>query len=155
MLLLEERNASTIDRAAGLKMLIHPGSAALRRALRDNIVCFPSRIPILLRQPAADMQWRMVLLFFVRGWSSARIAARFHVPKHQIKKSLHEWSFRALALGHIQIIDPEAFTAACQVEVAFGADRDHEAERNWRDERKEADGRFAAREEEGVSHAGL
>jgi hypothetical protein len=70
------------------------------------------------------MQWRMVLLFFVRGWSSARIAARFQVPKHRILKSLNEWSFRALALGYVQIIDPEAFEECCQVDVDYGTDRD-------------------------------
>lgn len=125
MLFLDEnRDAPAIDSEAGLKTPIHPGSAALRRALRGNIVCFPSRIPILLRQPPADMQWRMVLLFFVRGWSSAGIAARFHVPKHRIKKSLNEWSFRALALGYVQIIDPDAFTEICQVDVEYGTERD-------------------------------
>src|ERR1019366_4580380 len=116
----ENRTAWAIDSEAGLKMPVHPGSAALRRALRSNIVCFPSRIPILLKQPPPDMQWRMVLLFFVLGWSSARIAVRFDVPKHRIKKGLNEWSARALALGHIQIIDPEAFAASCQVDVEYG-----------------------------------
>jgi hypothetical protein len=121
MLLLDEnRNTAAIDSEAGLKTPVYPGSAALRRALRANIVCFPSRIPILLKQPAADMQWRTVLLFFVRGWSAARIAARFQVPKHRILKSLNEWSSRALALGYVQIIDPEAFEACCQVDVEYG-----------------------------------
>jgi hypothetical protein len=64
------------------------------------------------------------LLFFVRGWSSARIAARFHVPKHRILKSLNEWSFRALALGYVQIIDPEAFEECCEVDVEYGNDHD-------------------------------
>lgn len=121
MLLLDEtRNAAAIDSEAGLKTPVYPGSAALRRALRGNIVCFPTRIPVLLKQPAADMQWRMVLLFFVRGWSAARIAARFQVPKHRILRSLNEWSSRALSLGYVQIIDPEAFEACCQVDVEYG-----------------------------------
>jgi hypothetical protein len=125
MLFLDEnRNASAIDSEAGLKTPVHPGSAALRRALRANIVCFPTRIPILLKAPPADMQWRMVLLFFVRGWSSARIAARFQVPKHRILRSLNEWSVRALALGYVQIIDPEAFEACCQVDVEYGTEHD-------------------------------
>ena len=129
MLLLDEtRNAAAIDSEAGLKTPVYPGSAALRRALRANIVCFPTRIPVLLKQPAADTQWRMVLLFFVRGWSAARIAARFQVPKHRILRSLNEWSSRALALGYVQIIDPEAFESCCQVDVEYGTAHDsHEA----------------------------
>jgi hypothetical protein len=120
----ENRSAAAIDSEAGLKTPVHPGSAALRRALRANIVCFPTRIPILLKQPAADMQWRMVLLFFVRGWSASRIAVRFEVPKHRILRSLNEWSSRALALGYVQIIDPEAFEACCQVDVEYGTGHD-------------------------------
>ena len=120
----EKRNAAATDNEAGLKTPVCPGSAALRRALRGNIVSFPTRIPILLKQPQADMQWRMVLLFFVRGWSSASIAGRFGVPKHRIRRSLNEWSFRALALGHVQIIDPEAFVECCQVDVEYGAEHD-------------------------------
>jgi len=108
-----------------LKTPVHPGSAALRRALRENLVSFPSQIPILLKRPEADMQWRMVMLFFVRGWSSVGIAERFGVPKHRIKNSLNEWSVRALALGYVQVVDPEAFAACCHVEEEEGMDRDH------------------------------
>ena len=80
-------------------------------AVRANIVSFPSQIPTLLKQPSADMQWRVVLLFFVRGWSASRIGARFNVPRHRIWKTLNSWSVRALALGYVQVIDPEAFAA--------------------------------------------
>jgi hypothetical protein len=102
---------------------LHSGSAVLRRALRRNIVSFPSQIPAFLKQPPADMQWRMVILYFVRGWSSAKIAARFNVPTHWIRKSLNEWSVRALALGFVQVIDPEAFAACCHSDVEFGTSR--------------------------------
>jgi hypothetical protein len=122
----EKRSDPITGSETGLKTPVFPGSAALRRALRSNIVSFPSRIPVVLKHPGADIQWRMVLLFFVRGWSSAAIAARFDVPKHRILKSLNEWSYRALALGHIQIIDPEAFAACCEVEVEYGTNRETE-----------------------------
>ena len=57
---------------ARLKTPIYPGSAVLRRAVRRNIVSFPSQIQAFLRRPAADMQCRVVLLFFVRGWTPFR-----------------------------------------------------------------------------------
>jgi hypothetical protein len=60
------------------------------------------------------MQWRVVLLYFVRGWSSVKIAGRFNVPKHRIRKTLNQWSVRALALGYVQVIDQEAFAACCR-----------------------------------------
>jgi hypothetical protein len=110
-----ERTVSFRDTAgeARPKTPVHPGSSVLRRAVRESVVSFPAQIPVLLKQPQADMQWRVVLLYFVRGWSSARIAARFHVPKHRIRKSLNQWSVRALALGYVQVIDHEAFAACC------------------------------------------
>lgn len=95
---------------------VHPGNFALRRAIRGNIVSFPSQVPALLKQPAADTQWRVVLLFFIRGWSSAEIARRFDVPRHRISEMLNDWSIRALALGYLQVIDAEAFRSCCRVD---------------------------------------
>jgi hypothetical protein len=69
------------------------------------------------------MQCRMVLLFFVHGWSSVDIAARFDVPKHVVWGILNEWSARALALGYIQVIDPEAFAACCRMDNEYGINR--------------------------------
>jgi len=68
----------------------------------------------------------MVLLYFVRGWSLEDIARRFHMPKHRVWKSLNAWSVRALALGYVQVIDPEAFAAQCRMERELGIIRDNE-----------------------------
>ena len=122
----DRKNAWDIHTEERLQTPLHSGSAVLRRALRRNIISFPSQIPAFLKQPPADMQWRMVQLYFVRGWSSVKIAARFNVPTHWIRKSLNEWSVRALALGFVQVIDPEAFAACCHSEVEYGADRSTE-----------------------------
>jgi hypothetical protein len=95
---------------------------ALRRAVRRNTVSFPSQIPVFLKQHPAGMQWRSVLLFFVRGWSSPRIAMRFRVPAHQIWQIIEDWSVRALALGYVQVIDQEGFAACCRVHEEHGAE---------------------------------
>jgi hypothetical protein len=92
---------------------VHPGIALLRRAVRGSIVSFPAQIPVLVKQPSGDIEWRAVVLYFVRGWSSTKIAARFQVPKHRIRKSLNQWCVRALALGYVQVIDHAAFAACC------------------------------------------
>jgi hypothetical protein len=122
----DRQNAWEIHSDDRLQTPLHSGSAVLRRALRRNIVSFPSQIPVFLKQPPADLQWRMVLLYFVRGWSSSKIAARFNVPTHWIRKSLNEWSVRALALGFVQVIDPEAFAACCHSDAELGASRNSE-----------------------------
>ncbi|HXN45080.1 MAG TPA: hypothetical protein VN893_00470 [Bryobacteraceae bacterium] len=98
------------------KTTVHPGGSLLRRAVRMNIVSFPAQVPVLLRQPAADVQWRMVLLYFVRGWSQPALAARFGIPIHRISKAINDWSIRALALGYVQVIDAKAFAVCCGVE---------------------------------------
>jgi hypothetical protein len=99
------------------KIPVHPGVRILRQAIRGNIVSFPSQIPSLLKEPA-EAPWRVVALFFLRGWAPTRIAARFQVPVHRIRKSLDAWCVRAFALGYLQVIDQEAFARCC----ADGAD---------------------------------
>ena len=47
----------------------------LRSAMRKNLVMFPSNVPIFSKLPRPEIQWRIVLLFFVRGWSCAEIAS--------------------------------------------------------------------------------
>ncbi len=122
----DQKNSWEIHTEEHVQTPLHSGSAVLRRALRRNIVSFPSQIPVFLKQPPADMQWRMVLLYFIRGWSSVKIAARFNVPTHSIRKSLNEWSVRALALGFVQVIEPEAFATCCHSDVEFGTNRNTE-----------------------------
>ena len=125
----EKRNASEIHGEERRKAPVHPSSGILRRAIRGNIVSFPSQIPIFLKERPDDMQWRMVLLFFVRGWSAANIAERFHVPDHRVWKVLNAWSVRALTLGYVQVIDPEAFAACCGADVECETNHDTEETR--------------------------
>jgi len=89
--------------------LLHPGNAMLRRAIQENLVSFPSQIPVFSKQARPEMQWKAVLLFFVRGWPICDISARFGVGTHRISKVVDEWATRAIALGYIQVIDAERF----------------------------------------------
>lgn len=105
---------------------INPGSKLLRRAVRKNIVSFPAQIPAFAKQPPDGAQWRMVLLYFVRGWNLRGIAERFKVPPHRVCQILNNWSIRALALGYVEIIDPEAFAECCRMDIDYGTDREQE-----------------------------
>jgi hypothetical protein len=120
----EKGNSREMHAAERMKTPIHPGSGILRRAIRMNIVSFPSQIPSFPKGSQADMQWRMVLLFFVRGWGVAKIAARFQVPNHRVWTLLNGWSVRAMAQGHVQVIDPEAFAVCCRDDVESGSGHD-------------------------------
>jgi hypothetical protein len=125
----EKRKTPEIHGGERLKTPVHPGSGILRRAVRGNIVSFPAQIPSFPKGSQGDMQWRMVLLFFVRGWSAAKIAARYHVPRHRVWTLLNGWSVRAMALGYVQVIDSEAFEACCRGEVDCGSGHDTEEKR--------------------------
>jgi hypothetical protein len=125
----EKGNSPEMHGAERMKTPIHPGCGILRRAIRGNIVSFPAQMPNFLKRPSAEMQWRMVVLFFVRGWGAAKVAERFHVPKHRVWTLLNEWSVRAIALGHIQVIDPEAFESCCRGEVECWSDDDSDEKR--------------------------
>src|ERR1039457_5775704 len=52
----EKRNNPEIQGAARMKTLIHPGSGVLSRAIRGNIVSFPSQIPSFPKGSQAEMQ---------------------------------------------------------------------------------------------------
>jgi hypothetical protein len=67
------------------------------------------------------MQWRVVLLYFVLGWSSGEICVRFHVPRHRIRQILKDWSVKALALGCMEVIDPNAFQECCRANAEQSA----------------------------------
>ena len=111
-----ERTSSSRDTAgeARLKTPVHPGSSVLRRAVRGGIVSFPAQIPVLLKQPRPTCSGAWFCCTLVRGWSSARIGARFNVPKHRIRKTLTNGLSGRLALGYVQVIDQEAFAACCR-----------------------------------------
>ena len=82
----------------------------LRVAIRKNRVTFPSTVPIFSKLSRADIQWRIALLFFVRGWSCIDIATRYGFRKQRAQQLLSQWTARALTLGYIQRI-PRAMEA--------------------------------------------
>jgi hypothetical protein len=137
----EAGNRGGIKSGLRLETPLHPGSVVLRRAIRSNIVSFPSQIPVFLKQSDAGAQWRAVLLFFVRGWSSPRIAERFQVPTHRVWQILEDWSVRAWELGYVRVLDPEAFAACCHPGSAL------------RTVREDIQPQVEVREEAQVSHA--
>jgi len=86
----------------------------LRRAIQENIVSFPSQVPVLSRRSGPDVQGRAVTLYFVRGWTMSRIGARYGLPDFRVSQILNEWAARAFALGFIQIVDAERFEALAE-----------------------------------------
>src|SRR5262249_53456479 len=80
----------------------------LRRAIHCNRVTFPEAVPVFTNQPRVDIQWRIVELYFVRGWSCGQLAGRYGVTASRIRQLLHRWVARATTLGYLQTIPPES-----------------------------------------------
>jgi len=80
---------------------------SLRHAIQNNQVSFPAQVPIFACQHRPDIQWRLVELYFVHGWSSIRLGKRYRVSTRRIHQLLRQWVSRARTLGYLQQIPPE------------------------------------------------
>jgi hypothetical protein len=82
----------------------------LRRAVQENLVSFPSQVPSLGKRSRADLQQRIVVLYFVSGWTMDDIARRYGLGRQRMGQILTEWRIRAVKEGYIQAIEPEHST---------------------------------------------
>ena len=75
--------------------------ADLRRAVQENRVSFPAQVPRFPQQYRSEVQWRLVVLYFVLGWSCAQLGERYHVTSRRVRQSIRQWVDQAEALGYI------------------------------------------------------
>ena len=90
----------------------------LRRAIHNREVSFPAQVPSFPRQHSVKIQWRVVTLYFVRGWTCEQLADRYGVTSHRVRQLLRRWVDRATALGYLQEIPAETWMAARSEEAA-------------------------------------
>jgi hypothetical protein len=79
----------------------------LRQALHENLVSFPSQVPVFERQSRPDLQKKIVVLYFVRGWTMDDIAKRYGLGRQRMGQILTTWRIRAVKEGYIQPIEPD------------------------------------------------
>jgi len=79
----------------------------LRQAVQENLVSFPSQVPVFERQSRPDLQQRIVILYFVRGWTMDDIAKRYGLGRQRMGQILTAWRTRAVKEGYIQAVEPE------------------------------------------------
>ena len=91
-----------------------PRINCLRNSIQANQVHFPMPIPSFPYQYRADIQWRLVELYFIRGWSTKRIAERYGLTARRIQQSLQHWVVSAMERGYLQTIPPEPVFAAAR-----------------------------------------
>ncbi len=84
------------------------GNRALQTAIRRNLVCFPAQAPEFGRPPRREFQWRLAVLYFVRGWSTRQIAERYGLTRERCGQIISDWRIRAVNMGYIQDVTPDA-----------------------------------------------
>jgi len=80
----------------------------LRKAIRANLVSFPSQVPAFQKHERLDLppSSRMAQLYFVLGWHCCDIAARYQLSECRVRQILNAWKCRAVEAGYIQPIPP-------------------------------------------------
>lgn len=93
----------------------------LREAVQKNEVSFPSPTLQFPCQSRPDIQWRVAELFFIHGWTCARLAARYAVTRGRIWWFVRTWVDRAIALGYLQDIPPADMMIVAANRTPLGA----------------------------------
>jgi hypothetical protein len=80
----------------------------MRREIRSHCISFPSQVPVFPHLPRLDIQWRIVLLYFIRGWSTQTIAVRYRMSRRRVMQLLKQWISQAIVSGYVDRIPSEA-----------------------------------------------
>lgn len=83
------------------------GNREIQILIRGNFVCFPAQAPVFGERSRRDLQWRLAVLYFVRGWSTRVIAERYGLRRERCGQIISDWRIRAVALGYIQDVTAE------------------------------------------------
>ena len=92
--------------------------ARLRGAIRNREVSFPAQVPSFPRQHSVNIQWRVVTLYFVRGWTCEQLADRYGITPRRVRQLLRGWVEYATAHGYLQEIPAESLMAAQSEDAA-------------------------------------
>ena len=95
---------ANVQRTIELSLL---GNRTLQTLIHGNFVCFPAQAPVFGQRSRRDLQWRLAVLYFVRGWSTRLIADRYGLTRERCGQIISDWRIRAIALGYIQDVTPE------------------------------------------------
>ncbi len=83
-------------------------NGALRQAVQENLVSFPSQVPVFGKQSRPELQQKIVLLYFVCGWTMQDIAKRYGLGRQRMGQILTAWRIRAVEGKYIQAIETGA-----------------------------------------------
>jgi hypothetical protein len=76
----------------------------LRAGIQSQAISFPSQVPVFSCQSRADIQWRLVELYFIHNWSCSDLGQRYGVTMERVRQLISLWVRRAVVLGYLQEI---------------------------------------------------
>ncbi len=97
--------AEAVSLFESLRTLDEAGNRVVRAGIRNNLVTFPSEAPVFKKTTRPDLQAKIAVLYFVRGWSTARIGQRYDLGRQRVAQIVTKWRIRAVRQGYIQLID--------------------------------------------------
>jgi two-component system, OmpR family, KDP operon response regulator KdpE len=95
----------------GVGMIAQLSLRRLRKVVQIGGISFPSQVPVFPRESRADIQWRLVTLYFVQNWSCSALGKRYGITMERVRQMLSSWVRRAALLGYLQEIPP---ATACE-----------------------------------------
>ena len=98
----QNRNRAALEQAAKVNPL-----PILADIGWENRVVFPAPVPVFARQYRADVQRRLVELYFVRGWSFYQLGGRYRITAGRVRQTIRRWVEHAIALNYLQSIATE------------------------------------------------
>jgi hypothetical protein len=82
------------------------GNRSLQIAVRGNLASFPSQAPSFGKYPQKEIQWRLAVLYFVRGWSHRQLGRRYGVSPQRCGQLISDWRIHAVRMGYVEDVRP-------------------------------------------------
>jgi len=91
----------------------------VRTEIRANRVTCPAQIPTFPGSYRPHVQSNVAQLYFLMGWSVAKIADRYRLARSQTRQVLNEWKQRAARAGYVQHIPPPEIVSQKETNEIF------------------------------------
>jgi hypothetical protein len=73
----------------------------IRMDIQAMRLSFPAQAPVFRHLHRPDIHRRVVLLYFICGWSAGAIAKRYGIGRKRVLQMIRQWTLRAIDLGYI------------------------------------------------------
>jgi hypothetical protein len=97
--------AEALSLFESIRTLDEAGNRMVRAGVRNNLITFPSEVPVFKKTTRPDLQAKFAVLYFIRGWSTTQIGLRYGLGRQRVAQIITRWRVRAVRQGYIQLIN--------------------------------------------------